>query len=253
MFLVYAEKTVPSGLSSLVFAVTPFYVALIEMALPNGEPLPRRGWLGLLLGFAGLAVLLWPSLHTGLGGNRMLLWAIVALLAGALCWTVGSILSRHARLKVDTFVAASWQMVIAGAFDLSAGTALGQWPRYHLNAASDRIDGLSRHRRLAARLHQLHLSFGTRAGRQGHVVYLCQSGGRGAFGNRLLHERPVAAEFAGMGCIVVAVFLMTTAQVKAKAGAPQSRNSSRCLRSRSSGELSPIFASSARRPWSLRG
>jgi hypothetical protein len=30
----------------------------------------------------------------------------------------------------------------------------------------------------------------------------------------------VAAEFAGMSCIVVAVFLITTAQVKAKAGAP---------------------------------
>ena len=36
----------------------------------------------------------------------------------------------------------------------------------------------------------------------------------------LLHERPVAAEFAGMACIVVAVFLLTTAQVKAKHGAP---------------------------------
>src|ERR1035441_6931968 len=41
--LVYAEKTVPSGLSSLGFAVTPLYVALIELALPSGEPLPRRG------------------------------------------------------------------------------------------------------------------------------------------------------------------------------------------------------------------
>ena len=39
----------------------------------------------------------------------------------------------------------------------------------------------------------------------------------------LLHERPVAAEFAGMGCIVVAVFLMTTAQVKAKDGRAANR------------------------------
>ena len=57
VFLVYAEETVPSGFSSLVFAVIPLYVACIEMVLPNGEPLPRRGWLGLLLGFAGLAAL----------------------------------------------------------------------------------------------------------------------------------------------------------------------------------------------------
>jgi drug/metabolite transporter (DMT)-like permease len=32
----------------------------------------------------------------------------------------------------------------------------------------------------------------------------------------ILHERPVPAEFAGMAGIVVAVFLLTTSQVKAK-------------------------------------
>jgi len=74
------------------------------MVLPNGNRCPSR-LLGVLLGFAGLVALLWPSLHTGLGGNRMLLVAVIALLAGAFSWTVGSILSRHAHLKVDTFVA----------------------------------------------------------------------------------------------------------------------------------------------------
>jgi len=37
----------------------------------------------------------------------------------------------------------------------------------------------------------------------------------------VLHERPVPAEFAGMAAIVVAVFMLTTATVKAK-GKPQS-------------------------------
>jgi drug/metabolite transporter (DMT)-like permease len=36
----------------------------------------------------------------------------------------------------------------------------------------------------------------------------------------LLHERPERAEFAGMAGIVVAVFLLTTAQVKAKGSRP---------------------------------
>src|SRR5208282_4671792 len=82
--LVYAEQTVPSGLASLVLAVIPLYVALIEMFLPGGEPLPARGWMGMALGFLGLAALLWPSLHTGLAGDSPLLWALAALLAGAL-------------------------------------------------------------------------------------------------------------------------------------------------------------------------
>jgi drug/metabolite transporter (DMT)-like permease len=36
----------------------------------------------------------------------------------------------------------------------------------------------------------------------------------------LLHERPAPAEFAGMAAIVVAVFLLTTAQVGAKGKPP---------------------------------
>ncbi|MGB6690971.1 MAG: EamA family transporter, partial [Terracidiphilus sp.] len=40
--LVYAEKTVDSGLASLILAGIPLYVALAEMLLPGGEPLPAR-------------------------------------------------------------------------------------------------------------------------------------------------------------------------------------------------------------------
>ncbi|MGA7244240.1 MAG: EamA family transporter, partial [Terracidiphilus sp.] len=134
--LVFAEETLPSGLSSLILAVIPLYVALIEMFLPGGEPMPWRGWLGMAIGFAGLATLLWPSLHTGFAGDRSRLLAVVALLAGALSWTVGSIVSRRTKLPVSSLVAASWQMLAAGIFNTAAGTILGQWPHFHLNRAA---------------------------------------------------------------------------------------------------------------------
>jgi drug/metabolite transporter (DMT)-like permease len=212
--LVYAEETVSSGLASLVFAVSPLYVALIEMALPGGEPLPRRGWLGLLLGFAGLAALVWPSLSIGLAGNRALLWALAALLAGALSWTVGSIVSRHARLKANSFVAASWQMLAAGICCTALGTAAGQWPQVHLNAAA-----------VGALVYLV--TGGSLLGYTG-FIYLLEHVPVAKvmsytyvnpvvavlLGIFLLHERPVAAEFAGMAAIVLAVFLLTTAQMQ---------------------------------------
>ena len=134
--LVYAERTVPSGLASLVLAVIPLYVALIEMFLPGGEPLPIRGWLGMALGFAGLGALVSPSLRTGLAGDLTLLVALGVLLAGAFSWTVGSILSRRSRLPANSFVAAAWEMIAAGAFSTVLGTALRQWPQFHLNRAA---------------------------------------------------------------------------------------------------------------------
>jgi len=58
--LVYAEKTMPSGLSSLVLAVIPLIVALIEMLLPEESRCRRAagsGWgLDLRTGSAGVAV-----------------------------------------------------------------------------------------------------------------------------------------------------------------------------------------------------
>jgi drug/metabolite transporter (DMT)-like permease len=214
--LVYAERTVPSGLASLAQAVVPLYVALFEMALPGGEPLPMRGWLGVVLGFGGLAALLAPSLHKGLGGNPALLWAIAALLAGAFSWTVGSLLSRRTRLPVNSFVAAAWQMLAAGIFNTGLGTLLGQWPQFHMNAAG------------AGSLLYL-ITGGSLLGYTG-FIYLIErvpvaKVSSYAYVNPvvavllgifLLHERPVPAEVVGMGGIVVAVFLLTTAHVKAK-------------------------------------
>jgi drug/metabolite transporter (DMT)-like permease len=214
--LVYAERTIPSGLASLMLAVTPLFIALIEMILPGGEPLPRRGWMGLFLGFLGLAALLSPSLRQGLHGDIALLLAIGALLGGGLMWAAGSIYSRRARLEVNSFVAAAWQMVIAGVLCTAAGTALGEWKEFHLTASA------------AGSLLWL-ITGGSLLGYSG-FVYLIEHVPVAKvssysyvnpmvavlLGIFLLHERPERAEFAGMGLIVLAVFLLSTARVTKK-------------------------------------
>lgn len=214
--LVYAEKTLPSGLAALSYAVIPLYVALIESLIPGGETLSARGWLGILLGFAGLAALLWPSLRAAVAGSSAVSWALAALLGGAFSWTIGSIYSRHVRRLVPVFVAAAWQMIFAGLFNTALGTALGEWPQAHFSRA--------------ALLSLLYLITGGSLIGYTAFVYLLEHVPvakvtsytwvnpviavlAGVF---LLHERLASTGLTGMAAILVAVILLTTSQVRTK-------------------------------------
>lgn len=217
--LVYAEETLPSGLSSLILAVTPLYVALIEMFLPGGEPLPLRGWLGMFVGFVGLAALLWPSLRAGFSGNRSVLLAVLALLAGALIWTIGSILSRRTKLPVNSFVAASWQMIFAGVFNTVLGSLLGQWPQFHIDrAAVGSLAWLITGGSLLGYSGFIYLIEHVPVAKVASYSYVNPMVAV-LLGILILHEHPEPAEFLGMAAVIIAVFLLTTAQMKTKSAA----------------------------------
>jgi len=196
--LVYAERTVPSGMASLVVAIVPVYVALIEIFLPGGEPLPLRGWLGISLGFGGLAALVWPTLRNGISGDRARLIALAVLLAGALAWTGGSLLSRRARLPVNSFVAAAWQMIAAGAACELLGTTLGQWPDFHFNyAAAGSLAYLITGGSLLGYSAYIYLIEHVPVAKVASYAYVNPVVAV-LLGIVLLHERPEPAEYIGM-------------------------------------------------------
>ena len=62
-FVNWAEQSVPSGLAAVVIATAPFFMAGVEAFHSDGERLSRRALLGLVLGFIGILVLVWPDLH----------------------------------------------------------------------------------------------------------------------------------------------------------------------------------------------
>ena len=133
MLLTWGEKLVPSGFASLIVSTMPIIIALIEMVLPGGDALNKRGWAGTLLGTLGIGVLVWPSLRaahggTSAAGSRTML-GVVVLLGAALAFAIGSVLSRRFRFTADTFVATGWQIGAAGIFNATFALSTGAWHR----------------------------------------------------------------------------------------------------------------------------
>jgi drug/metabolite transporter (DMT)-like permease len=132
VLLIWGETKVPSGYASLVIAMIPILVALMETVLPGGESLNLRGWIGTLLGALGMFSLVWPSLHSAAGASpsdssRRSLAGFVILALAAIAFAVGSVLSRRFHFKVDTFAATTWQIGAASVVNLAIAIPAGNF------------------------------------------------------------------------------------------------------------------------------
>ncbi len=119
-----AEKSVDSGVASILVATTPVWLALLETVWPWGERLTGRGWLGVLLGMGGVLVLLAPRLHEPalfLRDTGPLL-----VIGSASCWAVGSFILRHQRRSGPPLATASYQMLVGGVALSLIGVVVGE-------------------------------------------------------------------------------------------------------------------------------
>ncbi len=116
--LSYSELYIPSGLAALLVAIVPLWFLVLDSLLIGHHHVSSRGLIGLGLGFAGTAILLWPDLKsTGTIGHKEL-WYSLALIAGAFSWALGSVLSKRWQSGPPTFAATSWQVLFAGLANL---------------------------------------------------------------------------------------------------------------------------------------
>ncbi|WLT32006.1 EamA family transporter [Geothrix sp. PMB-07] len=83
----YAELHVSTGPVAVMAALVPLWLAVFTMAK---EPLGPKGWVGIALGIAGVAVLVWPS-----SGVRIHTGGLVAMVAAPLIWSWGTLHGKH--------------------------------------------------------------------------------------------------------------------------------------------------------------
>ena len=126
MTLAWAEQYVATGLAALLVAVIPIWFLVLDGWFIGHHRISPRGLAGLLLGIAGLVVLLWPKLADIRALGWMQFLASVSLLFGALSWAFGSVLSKMWKSAVDPLVATGWQGTFAGVANLLIALSLGQ-------------------------------------------------------------------------------------------------------------------------------
>jgi drug/metabolite transporter (DMT)-like permease len=125
--VVWAELWVASGLAAVVIATSPFWMVGVEALSPGGERLAGRHVTGLLLGFAGILLLVGPSLRGGSGQRLQTLAGVLALQLACAGWAVGSSYGKRHAPKVTPAMSAAAQMLCGGVVMLTAGSLLGEW------------------------------------------------------------------------------------------------------------------------------
>jgi drug/metabolite transporter (DMT)-like permease len=134
-FVVWAEQSVPSGLAALLVATSPFWITGFERLRREGERSNRRGMLGMLVGFAGLILLVGPGLFDAAAGRGFLL-GVVLLQVACAAWSGGSVYAKHHQTRLAPLMGASIQMLVAGLALSLLGSVLGEWRAVSFSARS---------------------------------------------------------------------------------------------------------------------
>ncbi len=109
--LSWGQQYVASGFAGVTMATVPLLVLPLAHFLVPGDGMSRRKFIGMVLGFIGVAVLIGPDAFTSLGGQLEPV-ARLACFTAAACYAVGSIITRLAP-KVDPIAFATAATVLA--------------------------------------------------------------------------------------------------------------------------------------------
>jgi drug/metabolite transporter (DMT)-like permease len=110
--LFVAERHVATGLSALIIGSVPLWIVVLRMA--NGDRPSAASLAAVLVGFAGLALLVHPSGGASLG-------YLLLVLCSAVMWAVGSYVTTRLPMPRDAFGATVVEMLAGGLLLLPIG------------------------------------------------------------------------------------------------------------------------------------
>ena len=132
--LFWAEQRVPSGVAAVMLAIIPAFMALSEILILRTQRLTVRLTVALLIGLAGVAVLMSRSLN--LGGAPINTPGAIALIVAALGWSIAAALTLKLPLPSSKIMNSGAQMLAGGILLFLTSAALGEFHNFHPAAVS---------------------------------------------------------------------------------------------------------------------
>ena len=132
--LFWAEQRVPSGVAAVMLAIIPAFMALSEILILRTQRLTVRLTVALLIGLAGVAVLMSRSLN--LGGAPINTPGAIALIVAALGWSIAAALTLKLPLPSSKVMNSGAQMLAGGILLFLTSAALGEFHNFHPAAVS---------------------------------------------------------------------------------------------------------------------
>ena len=120
----YAALLIPSGQAAVLGFTMPLWAALIAWAV-LGERLSRRLLLAIVLGGAGVVLLMVPSFAAYAAAP----WGLALGLTAAIGWAIGTLILKRGNVQVPVLVLTGWQLLL-GAVPVAIGAVVlgdGRW------------------------------------------------------------------------------------------------------------------------------
>jgi drug/metabolite transporter (DMT)-like permease len=125
--LVVVEQWMATGLAALFISTQPFWMVSVDWLLPHGYKPRARTLRGLLVGLAGVAVLVAPAaLKEDWRGGTFIGFLLLQL--GVVGWVVGSLLQTRLHTEANPVVVGAVQQLATGVFCLLPAMAWERFP-----------------------------------------------------------------------------------------------------------------------------
>ena len=129
----FVEQYITSGFAAIIVATVPIWFIVLD----------KRQWkfnfsnkwivTGLLIGFAGVLTLFADKRSLDFSGDPMKIWSVFILMAGTVCWAIGSLYSKYAKVEGSTSMKAAIQMMGAGLCSFLASIVHGETSGFSFN------------------------------------------------------------------------------------------------------------------------